>query len=232
MAKRNSTNLDVTINADGFDISGGTTARKLTVTGGDATITGAGSAVITFPSSTATLATLALTETFTNKTLTSPTLTTPSAFTTGGTITLAENNSIALDPAGSADGKYTGITIAGTAGAALAFGDLCYLAVADSRWELTDADAASTSGDVMLGMCVLAAAGDGSATTLLLFGVLRADTAFPALTVGAPAYVSTTAGDIQVAQPSGTDDVIRRVGFALTADELFFNPSNDYITVV
>jgi hypothetical protein len=42
--------------------------------------------------------------------------------------------------------------------------------------------------------------------------------------------VSTTPGDIQTAQPSGTDDVIRRVGFALTADELLFNPSNDYVT--
>lgn len=143
---------------------------------------------------------------------------------------LAENASIALDPTLSADGKYTGITRTGTAGATLAFGDLIYLAAADSRWELADADAASTSGDVILGMCVLAAAADGDPTTILLFGNIRADTAFPALTIGAPAYVGTTAGDIQTAQPSGTDDVIRRVGFALTADELFFNPSNDYIT--
>ena len=50
----------------------------------------------------------------------------------------------------------------------------------------------------------------------LYVGFVRADTAFPTLTVGAPAYVSTTAGDIQVAQPSGTDDVIRRVGIATT----------------
>ncbi len=55
MAKRNSTNTDITPNADGFDISGGSTARKLTVTGGDVTLTGSGSAVITFPSATGTL---------------------------------------------------------------------------------------------------------------------------------------------------------------------------------
>ncbi|TVL99580.1 MAG: hypothetical protein CV087_17635 [Candidatus Brocadia sp. WS118] len=151
-------------------------------------------------------------------------------FTTSGNITLGENTSVVLDSALSADGKYTGITRAGTAGATLAFGDLVYLAAADSRWELADADAASTSGDVILGMCVLAAAADGDPTTILLYGTIRADTAFPALTIGAQAYVSTTAGDIQVAQPSGTDDVIRVVGFALTADELLFNPSADYIT--
>lgn len=177
-----------------------------------------------------TLVDVSTSQTLTNKTLTSPTLTTPSAFTTGGVITLAENTSIALDPAGSADGKYTGITVAGTAGTTLAFGDVVYLAAADSRWELTDADAASTSGDVMVGIVVLAAASDGSATTILLKGIIRADSNFPTMTISGQVYISTTAGDVQVAQPSGTDDVIRVLGRALTADEFYFNPSEDYFT--
>lgn len=167
--------------------------------------------------------TLSSTSTFTNKTLTSPTINTA---TIGGITQLAEGASISLDAALSADGQYSGISIAGTAGATLAFGDLVYLAVADSRWELADADAATTS-DRMLGMCVLAAASDGSATRILLMGNIRADAAFPALTVGAAAYVGETAGDIQVAIPTGADNVIRRVGYALTADELYFNPSMD-----
>ena len=165
-------------------------------------------------------------------TFTTVTATTINAFTTGGAITLAENTSIALDPAGSADGKYTGITIAGTAGATLAFGDLIYLAVADSRWELCDADALATAGNVMIGMCVLAAAADGSATTVLLMGQIRADAKFPALTVGAAVYAGETAGAVQVAIPTGADNVIRVVGFALTADEMYFNPSQDHQTTV
>lgn len=202
------------------------------------TLTSTGATNVTLPT-TGTLATLAGTEELDNKTLDSSvgkgtwtasgTWTLP-AFTAGGAIQLTENNPITFDAASSADGTYSGFVRAGTAGTTLAFGDLVYLAAADSRWELADADAASTSGDVLLGMCVLAAASDGSATTILLQGFIRADAAFPTLTIGAPAYVSTTAGDIQVAQPSGTDDVIRRVGFAWTADELYFNPSNDYIT--
>jgi len=148
----------------------------------------------------------------------------------GADITLGENFGIKYDAALSADGKYSGIVRAGTAGATLAFGDLIYLAVADSRWELADASAASTAGDVMLGICVLAATGDAEPTTVLMMGFVRADTAFPALTIGAPAYISETAGDIVTAQPTTTDAVIRRVGFAWTADELYFNPSNDYIT--
>lgn len=200
----------------------------------------------------ASVVTVGGTQTLTSKTLTSPTLTTPALGTPssgtltnctglpasgiaagvlGGNITLGESTGqIILDPTLSADGTWSGIMQAGTAGATLAFRDLVYLAAADSRWELADADAASTSGDVVLGMCVLAAAADGDPTNILLYGKIRADAAFPTLTIGAPAYVGTTAGDIQTAQPSGTDDVIRVVGYGLTADVLLFNPAGFYIT--
>ena len=55
MATQNSNNLIVTNLADGYDVSGGTTARKLTLTGADITLTGSGANVYTFPGSTATL---------------------------------------------------------------------------------------------------------------------------------------------------------------------------------
>lgn len=62
MGIQNSINLPVDVNADGFDISSGTTPRKLTVTGSDITMTGAGSNVDTFPSGlTSTLANAAFT---------------------------------------------------------------------------------------------------------------------------------------------------------------------------
>lgn len=160
--------------------------------------------------------------TLTNKTLTAPTL--------GGTMQMLEQASLHLDAALSADGTYCGITEAGTAGSALAFGDLVYLQASDSRWELTDADADATAGPLKLGMCVLAAAADGDPTVILLIGKIRADANFPTLTIGAPVYVSTTTGDVQVAQPSGTDDVIRIVGYGNTADELYFNPASVWTT--
>lgn len=148
-----------------------------------------------------------------------------------GSITLGENTGIALDPAGSADGKWSGVTIAGVGGATIAFGRLVYLKAADSRWWETDADATATGGPVMLGMTVTSTTA-GAAVTVLLIGQIRADASFPALTIGAPVYVGETAGDIQVAIPTGADNVIRVVGFALTADEIYFNPSQDHqITV-
>ena len=148
-----------------------------------------------------------------------------------GALTLEENASIALDPAGSADGKYSGITVTGTGGATIAFGDLLTLDKDDSRWELVDISvAAAATGDArgILGMAVTSSS-DGGALTVLLNGIIRADANFPALTIGAPVYASTT-GDIVVAQPTTTDYVIRQVGYALTADEIYFNPTGTWVT--
>lgn len=193
------------------------TTNEITVTNGDGV---AGNPTLTLPSA------LTLTgKTMTGGTYSGPTLT--------GDLTLNENAAILLDPALSADGKYNGITRAGTAGTTLSFGDLCYLDPTDSRWELCDANAAAgADGDSrgILGICVLAAAANGSPTTMLLYGTVRADAIFPAMTVNSPMYISETAGSITGTQPTTTDVVIRVVGFGLTADELLFTPSPDYIT--
>lgn len=151
--------------------------------------------------------------------------------TMSGNITLGENTSVALDPAGSADGKYSGTTVTGTGGATIAFGDLVTLDKDDSRWELVDISvAAAATGDArgLLGIAVTSSS-DGGALTILLHGIIRADANFPALTIGAPVYASTT-GDVVVAQPTTTDRVIRIVGYAMTADELYFNPGNSWTT--
>lgn len=73
MAKNNSSNQDYTNNSDGWDLSGGTTKRKLTVTGGDMTLTGSGANTYTFPASTDTLVGRASSDTLTNKDLSSST---------------------------------------------------------------------------------------------------------------------------------------------------------------
>jgi len=187
----------------------------LTVGTGDLRVTTAGT-------NTASVVTVGGSQTLTGKTLTSPTVTTASL---SGTQLLAEGASIGLDPSGSADGAYSGITMTATAGYTQAFGDLVYLSSADSRWEAADADAATT-GDRLLAMVVVAGT-DGAACTLLMQGTIRADAKFPALTVGSAVYVGETAGEIQVAIPTGADNVIRRVGYALTADSIYFCPSMD-----
>ncbi len=147
-------------------------------------------------------------------------------------LVLTENTSIALDPAGSADGKYTGITVTATSGYSQAFGDLVYLDPTDSRWEACDANAASgADGDSrgLIGM-VVSTGTDGNACTILLNGIIRADAKFPTFTINNPIYVSETAAAVTQTQPTTTDVVIRIVGAALTADEMYFNPDNTWIT--
>lgn len=147
---------------------------------------------------------------------------------------LGENAGFAFDNSLSADGKYSGFVLDGTAGATLAFGDICSPSGTSNKWVLADANViTATTGDGrgMLGICVLAA-NDTQATKMLLYGTVRADTAFPALTINAQVYLSETAGDVTLTQPTTTDAIIRVVGqgTAGTGDNLFFNPSPDYIT--
>src|SRR3989338_9316458 len=100
-----------------------------------------------------------------------------------------------------ATGADITLTGSGTAGATIAFGDLCYLDVTATEWLLADADAEATSGSVVLGICVDAST-DGNATSMLLIGTVRS-AAFPAsIALGAPVYADVTAGDITVTQPT------------------------------
>ena len=150
----------------------------------------------------------------------------------GGTMTgdiqLGETD-IKLDAVLSADEKWSGVTMAGTAGATLAVGDVCFLQTADSKWELVDGilDGTDLGFKLQLGICVLAANAD-AATEMLVYGKIRS-AAFPAFTVGAPVYLDDTAGDLNATQPSTTNFAIRIVGYATTAEDLLFNPENSYI---
>lgn len=149
-----------------------------------------------------------------------------------GAVTLAESASVRLDVS-LADSAYTGITVAGTAGATLIVGDVVYLDPTDSRWELVDANAAlAADGDARgsIGICVLAAASDGSATTILLQGTVRADAAFPTFTINAPIYASETAGDATNTSPTTEDAVVRSLGWGIDGNTIYFDPSGTWIT--
>lgn len=65
MAKQNSVNLDITNNADGFTMAGGTTPRSLGVSGGNILFVGSGTVTLTFPTTSTTVAGLGIAQTFT-----------------------------------------------------------------------------------------------------------------------------------------------------------------------
>lgn len=105
--------------------------------------------------------------------------------------------------------------------------DLVFLG-SGGKWLEADADATSTSIN-LLGMA-LEAKTDGQAMNVALAGSFVRDDTFN-WTPGVPLYVSGTLGAITATKPTGSGDVVRTVGYAVTADVIFFNPSSDYVTL-
>lgn len=106
--------------------------------------------------------------------------------------------------------------------------DLVYLS-STSKWALADADAAATAGSVMLALSLESKTADQAMDVAMPGSFIRNDAWN--WTPGVTLYVSTTAGAITNIAPSGTDDVVRIIGYAMTADVIWFFPSPVYITL-
>ena len=123
-----------------------------------------------------------------------------------------------------ANGPQTSTLNAGYSSAIM---DLVYLN-ANGKWLEADADATATSIN-LLGMA-LEAKTDGQAMNVALAGSFVRDDTFN-WTIGVPLYISGTLGAITATKPTGSGDIVRTVGYAVTADVIFFNPSSDYVTL-
>ena len=113
------------------------------------------------------------------------------------------------------------------AGYGSAIGELVYLHT-DGEWYEADADAASSSIS-LLGIA-LEAKTDGQAMNVALSGSFVRDDTYN-FNVGVPLYASGSIGEITHTKPSGSGDIVRTVGYAITADIIFFNPSSEYVTL-
>lgn len=184
---------------------------------GTATLTYANSGsstTFTFPQVSEGAGNTTLVDTLSTQTLAKKTLTDP-------------KTSFTVEPG--TDDTFTGEQITGfNATATIAQWDAVYLST--TGWALTDADAAATAGGVCVGLAA-AAGTNGNPLTVVTRGVIRND-GWTWATVGAPLYLSTTAGALTETAPSGTDDVVRIVGYVLSDDCIYLNPSNDWITRV
>ena len=98
---------------------------------------------------------------------------------------------------------------------------------ADGHLDTADADSVDNMPCVALAL----EAGTGS-KKVLLYGVMRNDDWNWTTGAGAAGlvYVSTTVGTLTQTKPTGKDDVIQPVGWALSADVIFFCPSMVWVT--
>lgn len=155
---------------------------------------------------------------------------TPSSGTLTNATGLPISGVASLDGTPDTDHTSTGLkTSTFNAGESVTVMDLVYFK-SDGKWWKTDADAAGTAGG-MLAISLETKSADQAMSVALPGSFVRDDTWN--WTVGAVLYIDTaTAGGITATQPSGTDDVVRVVGWAVSADVIWFQPSSDYATVV
>jgi len=100
----------------------------------------------------------------------------------------------------------------------------------DGSWELADANDV-TKCDGLLG--VATATGTASTVGMLLRGMITIVDIQGTEAVGDVLYLSESAtGEADCVAPAGSSDVVRIIGYCLsTDDQIWFNPSNDYITL-
>lgn len=198
---------------DGFVLA--IAAGKTLTASNSLTLAGTDSTVMTFPTTTATIARTDAAQTFTGvQTITN--------------ITLPTNGQILLTVP-TTDGHATGPTTnAFNSGySSSAVGDLVILD-SSSTWQKTDANTASIyNGLIGIALEVKAS---GAALLVALPGSFVYATGFPTLTVGGTCYMSETAGAITQTAPVTTDAATRIIGYAIHADKIFFSPSPDWIT--
>ena len=154
-------------------------------------------------------------------------LTFNSATTFSSSINLALDAHLDSTPG---DEKVSGITATFQAGEALVRGECVYFKASDSKMHKAVATAEATS------RCVALAAEDLSADAsgkFLLYGFIEDNGTFPAYTVGGTIFTpeaETSSQNVpEQTAPDSDGDFVQVLGFAVTANKLFFNPSNDVI---
>ena len=155
-----------------------------------------------------------------------------SAITTTGTVSagivdVAQEAHLDSSPA---DETVSGITATFTAGEDLVRGEVVYFKASDSKMHKAVATAAGTMPAVAMAAADISADATGK---FLLFGFLQDNGTFPAYTVGGTLYAPEAEQSSQnvpeQTAPDSTGDFVQVLGYAVTANAVFFNPSNDVI---
>jgi hypothetical protein len=105
--------------------------------------------------------------------------------------------------------------------------DLVYLGTG-GKW--LEAQATATARSINLLGIALEVKNDTEAMNVALPGSFVVDASW-SFSVGVPLYISGTLGAITTTKPTGSGNVVRTVGYSLSATTIFFDPSSDYVTL-
>jgi len=126
---------------------------------------------------------------------------------------------LSFDNALTVDSTYSGIHTSDAVGESVNAGDVCYMKLDGAYWK-ANASASTTMPGIVL---VTSHAAAAASATLLHIGYFRLNSW--AWTVGGLIYTSTTSGGLTQTAPSAAGEQVQAVGYAVTADIIYFNPS-------
>ncbi len=133
---------------------------------------------------------------------------------------LKDNTKIVLDTDITTNSQMNG-TIIKSVSTSVVQGVIYGLTTGTPAWVAADADL-----DVTTKLLAIAASTNANAG-MLVNGVFRDSS--HGFTVGSPLYVSNTAGVLTNTAPTGTNDYVRVVGYAIDSDHIYFNPDNTWV---
>jgi len=142
----------------------------------------------------------------------------------GGSIS-ATAKELSFDPAVAVN-NVSGITATFTAGEVLVRGAVCYFKAGDSKMWHADANLTALMPVVAMAAADIA---EDAAGLFLLQGFCHDADSFPTWDITGRLYVSGTPGVPTQTAPSSDGDFVQDLGWAVSADAVYFNPSGDVI---
>lgn len=149
-----------------------------------------------------------------------------SSHESGGT---DEIKDMELDNSPGTNDTGSGILTVNTVGEDVDPGEICYMK-SDGKYWLADADAVGSMPAKVMAMAAISANASGK---LLHMGYFRHDAWTWVLGDGEAnlLWASVTPGAMSQTQPAGSGDQVQVVGYVVTADIVFFNPSYELVEV-
>lgn len=127
-----------------------------------------------------------------------------------------------------ADNKVSGTTATFTAAESLTIGDVCYL---NSAGKMAKATAAAEGTARCVAIAAAGITGDETGV-FLLKGFFQCTGSFPTYTVGGAIYTPEGSGGAPTQTAPSTDgDFVQVIGYATSADAIYFDPDNTIIEV-
>ena len=129
-----------------------------------------------------------------------------------------------------ADESVSGIVATFTAGETLVRGDAVYYKAGDSRMHRVNMTVDNTEAKPVVALAA-ADISSGVAGSFLLQGFIHDAGTFATFVAGDIIYAPEAEGGPTKTAPSTSGDTVQVIGWATTADSIYFNPSNDTLVV-